>query len=108
MGGVALGDETAGLAARYKAQILEAVDRQMSEGVVDHQRTVFFQGEVPTLSAFVTTSFLGRTDPPPSARCPLRFRVRQFFLLQSRPPSELRRATTGDQTTGGTSYSPSL
>jgi hypothetical protein len=43
--GVALGDETAGLAARHKAQILEAVDRQMRKaypwqrtgGVVDHQ-----------------------------------------------------------------------
>ena len=28
-GGIALGDEMAGLAARHKAQILEAVDRQM-------------------------------------------------------------------------------
>jgi len=36
-GGVALGDETAGLAARHKAQIFEAVDRQMRESVVDHQ-----------------------------------------------------------------------
>ena len=32
-----LGNETAGPAARYKAEILEAVDRQMREGVVDHQ-----------------------------------------------------------------------
>ena len=44
-GGVMPGDETAGLAARHKAQILEAVDRQMRKacpwqrtgGVVDHQ-----------------------------------------------------------------------
>jgi len=36
-GGVALGDEGAGLAARHKAEILKAVDRQMSEGVVDRQ-----------------------------------------------------------------------
>ena len=35
--GVALGDKGAGLAARHKAQILQAVDRQMREGVVDHQ-----------------------------------------------------------------------
>jgi hypothetical protein len=35
-GGVALGDEGAGLAARHKAQIFEAADRQMREGVVDH------------------------------------------------------------------------
>ena len=34
-GGVALGDETAGLAARRKAEIL-AADREMREGVVDH------------------------------------------------------------------------
>ena len=42
---VALGNESAGLAARHKAQILEAVDRQMRKacpwqrtgGVVDHQ-----------------------------------------------------------------------
>ena len=32
-----LGNEGAGLAARHKPQILEAVDRQMGEGVVDHQ-----------------------------------------------------------------------
>jgi hypothetical protein len=31
-GGVALGDEGAGFAARHKAQILEAVDRQVCEG----------------------------------------------------------------------------
>ena len=31
------GDETTGLATRYKAEILEAVDRQMREGIVDHQ-----------------------------------------------------------------------
>ena len=36
-GGVALGDEGAALAAPDKAQIFEAVDRQMGEGVVDHQ-----------------------------------------------------------------------
>jgi hypothetical protein len=44
-GGVALGDETAGLASRHKAQILEAVDRRVCEAcpwqrtgsVVDHQ-----------------------------------------------------------------------
>ena len=36
-GGVAVGDEGAGLAARHEAEILEAVDRQMREGVVDHQ-----------------------------------------------------------------------
>jgi hypothetical protein len=36
-GGVALGNESSGLAARHKAQIFEAVDRQMGEGVVDHQ-----------------------------------------------------------------------
>ena len=36
-GGVALSDETAGLAARHKAQIFESVDRQMRESVVDHQ-----------------------------------------------------------------------
>jgi hypothetical protein len=44
-GGVALGDEGAGLAARHKAQIFETVDRQMrkacpwlrTEGVADHQ-----------------------------------------------------------------------
>jgi hypothetical protein len=36
-GGVALGDESSGLAAWYKAEILETVDRQMSNGVVDHQ-----------------------------------------------------------------------
>jgi hypothetical protein len=44
--GLALGNETAGLAARHKAQILEAVDRKMHKacpwrrrtgGVVDHQ-----------------------------------------------------------------------
>ena len=31
-GGVMLGDETAGLAARHKAEVLEPVDRQMREG----------------------------------------------------------------------------
>ena len=36
-GGVALGNEGAGLAARHKAQILKAVDRQMGDGVVGHQ-----------------------------------------------------------------------
>jgi len=36
-GGVAPGDEGSGLAARHKAEIFEAVDRQMREGVVDHQ-----------------------------------------------------------------------
>jgi len=36
-GGVALGDKGSGLAVRHKAEILEAVDRQMREGVVDHQ-----------------------------------------------------------------------
>jgi len=36
-GGIALGDEGSGLAAGYEPQILEAVDRQMREGVVDHQ-----------------------------------------------------------------------
>ena len=36
-GGVALGDETAGPAARRKAEVFKAVDRQMREGVVDHQ-----------------------------------------------------------------------
>src|SRR5262249_55428477 len=36
-GGVALGDEGAGLAARPKAEIFEPVDRQMCERVVDHQ-----------------------------------------------------------------------
>jgi len=36
-GGVALGDKGAGFATRHKAEILEAVDRQMGEGVVDHQ-----------------------------------------------------------------------
>jgi hypothetical protein len=44
-GGVMPGDEGAGLAARHKAEILEAVDRQMRKacpwlrtgGVVDHQ-----------------------------------------------------------------------
>src|SRR5262249_27790829 len=35
--GVALGDEGSGLAARHKAGVFEAVDRQMREGVVDHQ-----------------------------------------------------------------------
>jgi hypothetical protein len=45
VGGVALGNETAGLTATDKTQILEAVDRQMRKacpwqrtgGVVDHQ-----------------------------------------------------------------------
>src|SRR5689334_7627846 len=36
-GGMALGDEGAGLAARDKAEIFKAVDRQVREGVVDHQ-----------------------------------------------------------------------
>ena len=36
-GDIALGDEGSGLAAGYEPQILEAVDRQMREGVVDHQ-----------------------------------------------------------------------
>ena len=36
-GGVAFGNKGAGLAARHKTQILKAVDRQMREGVVDHQ-----------------------------------------------------------------------
>ena len=36
-GGVALGDETAALAAPDKAEVFEPVDRQMREGVVDHQ-----------------------------------------------------------------------
>ncbi len=36
-GGIALGDEGSGLAAPHEAQIFEAVDRQMDEGVVDHQ-----------------------------------------------------------------------
>src|SRR5271166_740745 len=36
-GGVAVGDEDAGLAARHKAEVFEPVDRQMREGVVDHQ-----------------------------------------------------------------------
>ena len=36
-GSVALRDEGAGFAARYKAEIREAVDRQTEEGVVDHQ-----------------------------------------------------------------------
>ena len=36
-GGVALGDEGSGLTAPHKAQILEAIDQQMGEGVVDHQ-----------------------------------------------------------------------
>jgi ABC-type phosphate/phosphonate transport system permease subunit len=31
-GGVALGDEGSGLAARHKAEIFEAVDRQVREG----------------------------------------------------------------------------
>jgi hypothetical protein len=35
--GVAVGDETAGLAALHKAEIFEAVDRQMRGGIVDHQ-----------------------------------------------------------------------
>ena len=36
-GGVALDDECSGLAARHYAQILEAVDRQISEGAVDRR-----------------------------------------------------------------------
>src|ERR1700674_2134116 len=36
-GGGMPGDEGAGLALRHKAEIFEAVDRQMREGVVDHQ-----------------------------------------------------------------------
>jgi len=36
-GGVALGDERSGLPLRHKAEVLEAVDRQMRKGVVDHQ-----------------------------------------------------------------------
>ncbi len=36
-GAVIPGDEGSGLAARHKAQIFEAVDRQVGEGVVDHQ-----------------------------------------------------------------------
>jgi hypothetical protein len=44
-GGIAVGDESSGLAARHKAEILEAVDRQMCKacpwlrtgGVRDHQ-----------------------------------------------------------------------
>jgi hypothetical protein len=36
-GGVALDDECSGLAARYYAQILEAVDRQIGEGAVDRR-----------------------------------------------------------------------
>jgi hypothetical protein len=31
------GDKGAGLTARHKAQIFETIDRQMREGVVDHQ-----------------------------------------------------------------------
>jgi hypothetical protein len=74
-GGVALGDEGAGLAARHKAQIFEAVDRQTREGVVDHQM-VDFEGEVLTLVGFASAaSFLVRTDSPAaislSARWPL-------------------------------------
>jgi hypothetical protein len=33
-GGVVLGDEGSGLAAWYKAQIFEAVDRQMRERII--------------------------------------------------------------------------
>jgi len=36
-GGVALGDEGSGLAARHKAEVFEAVDRQVRESFVDHQ-----------------------------------------------------------------------
>ena len=41
-GGVALGDEAAGLAARHKAQIFEAVDRQMHHNGISrrHRSTI--------------------------------------------------------------------
>ena len=35
--GVAPGDEGAGLTARHEAEVFEALNRQMREGVVDHQ-----------------------------------------------------------------------
>ncbi len=44
-GGVMPGNEGAGLAARHKAEIFEAVDRQMREGVVDHQMVDVVVGE---------------------------------------------------------------
>ena len=44
-GGVALRDEGAGFAARYKAEILEAVDRQTEEAVVDHQMVDVVAGD---------------------------------------------------------------
>jgi hypothetical protein len=44
-GGVAFGDEGAGFAARYKAEILESVDRQTEEGVADHQMVDVVAGD---------------------------------------------------------------
>jgi len=44
-GGVMSCNEVSGLAARHKAQILEAVDRQMREGVVDHQMVDVAMGD---------------------------------------------------------------
>ena len=44
-GGVARGDKGAALAAPDKAQIFEAVDRQVGEGVVDHQMVDVLVGD---------------------------------------------------------------
>ena len=44
-GGVALGNETAGLAARHKAEIFEAVDRQVREWIIVTPAEAGVQGE---------------------------------------------------------------
>jgi hypothetical protein len=44
-GGVPLGDESAALASPDKSEVFEPVDRQMGEGVVDHQMVDVAMGD---------------------------------------------------------------
>jgi hypothetical protein len=58
-GGVAVGDEGARLAARHKAQIFEAVDRQMGDSIIVTPAEAGVQGRTAKTLATLDSRFRG-------------------------------------------------